>query len=119
MNSDNRHLTNPNFTTAAFVCGILAITLSCLYLSLPLGALGLVFVTLNLRHRTPIDRPTRYALCFNVSACIYGAYGLFRLYQQVQLLLSDPAYLEKLNKMYQTMYDANMQSILRNSPALK
>lgn len=119
MNSDHPHQTNPNFTTAAFVCGILAITLSCLYLSLPLGALGLIFVTLNLRRNTPIDRPTQYALCFNVSACIYGAYGLFRLYQRVQLLLSDPTYLEQLNKLYQTMYDTNMQNILQNNPALK
>lgn len=119
MDFNNNHSINPGFTTASFVCGILAITLSCLYLSLPLGALGLVFIALNHRRNVPINRMTQYALCFNVSACIYGAIGLIRLYQRMQQLLSDPAYLEKLNQMYQTMYNTNMQNILQNNPALK
>lgn len=119
MNSDYRHQTNPGFTTVSLICGILAITLSCLYLSLPLGALGLIFAILNLRRHSPIDRRTQYALCFNIAACIYGAYGLFRLYQSVQLLLSDPAYLEKINQLYRTMYNTNMQNLLQNNPALK
>lgn len=89
------------FTIASIICGILSITLGCCSLSLPLGAMGILFAVLCRRRNKPMNSNCRMGLCLGVFGCIYGAVNLV---YQVMRSLSDPFFLQQLQLIYDQFY---------------
>lgn len=91
------------FPLAALVCGLLSITLGCCNLSLPFGALGILFVVLCHRHNKPLDHNCRIALCLCVIGCIYGVLSLLYAFSSSSAQLSEDTALfsQQLNRMYE------------------
>ena len=99
-----------NFSIAALICGILSVTLGCCGLSLPLGALGILFAVLCSRKGKRMNNNCRMGLYLSVFGCIYGVVTVFR---QIAVL-QDPAYWEQLNQMYKNFYGMDLQEMMQH-----
>lgn len=86
------------FSIAAIVCGLLSITLGCCSLSLPLGAMGILFAVLCSRKNKPLNSNCRMGLYLSIFGCIYGTVTLTYL---IVKNMNDPAFLQQLNQMYE------------------
>lgn len=67
------------FSIASVICGLLSITLSCCPLSLPLGAMGILFASLCSRKNRPLYGNSRMGLYMSIFGCIYGSVNLIYL----------------------------------------
>lgn len=87
------------FTMASITCGILSVTTCCTgVLSLPLGALGILFAVLVYRKGKQLNAPCITGIIFS---CIGIAMGLFMtIYSFVML----PTFLE--NEAFRSQFDA-------------
>lgn len=90
---------------AALTCGLLSITLGCCYLSLPLGAMGILFVVLCHRHNKPLNNNCRAALCLCVVGSIYGILLLLYAFSNYTAQFTGDAILfrQQLNQMYEQL----------------
>lgn len=86
------------FSIAAIVCGLLSITLGCCSLSLPLGAMGILFAVLCSRKNKPLNSNCRMGLYLSIFGCIYGTVTLIYL---IVKNMNDPTFLQQLNQMYE------------------
>ena len=62
MNPNQINPNNRGFAVAALVCGILSVATACCYLSIPFGAMGILFYCLNRRKGRPVDTMTQIGL---------------------------------------------------------
>lgn len=93
------------FSLAALICGLLSITLGCCYLSLPVGAMGILFVLLCHRHGKPLNSNCRTGLCLSVIGCIYGIFILVYAFSHTPAQPTDSTYLfqQHMNQMYERL----------------
>lgn len=89
------------FSIASIVCGMLSITLGCCSLSLPLGAMGILFAVLCRRRNRPLNGNCRMGLYLSVFGCIYGAVNLV---YQVLRSLNDPVFMQQMQLIYDQIY---------------
>lgn len=90
------------FSIASLVCGFLSITLGCCYLSLPIGALGILFAVLCSRRNKPMNSNGRMGLYLNVFGCIYGT---FTLLYMILKSLQDPVFTQQLQYLLERYAD--------------
>lgn len=86
------------FSIAAIVCGLLSIMLSCCPLSLPLGALGILFAVLCSRKNKPLSGNCRMGLYLSIFGCIYGTAVMAYIIIEN---MNNPAFLQQINQMYE------------------
>ncbi len=89
------------FSIASIVCGILSITLGCCSLSLPLGAMGILFAVLCRRKKRPMNNNCGTGLCLSIFGCIYGSVNLV---YQVLRSLHDPIFVQQMQLIYEQIY---------------
>ncbi len=89
------------FSIASIVCGILSITLGCCSLSLPLGAMGILFAVLCRRKKRPGNSNGSTGLCLSIFGCIYGTVNLV---YQVFRSLHDPVFIQQMQLIYEQLY---------------
>lgn len=87
------------FSIASMVCGFLSVTLGCCYLSLPLGAMGILFAILCRRRNRPLNGNCRIGLMLGIFGCIYGVFSLIYLFTHVPEQLSGAANLYQMNQI--------------------
>lgn len=79
------------FSFASFLLGVLSVTLGCQGISLPLGALGILFALLVYRKGRKLNHTAKSGL---VLSCIGVFLGLFTIYIQLAM----PQFLQKLQE---------------------
>ena len=100
---NKRNQTNTNtFGIASLVCGILASLLACCTgaFGIPVAALGLIFALLASRRDRMSDSMTRAGIWLNG---ISLAVAIFTTVYVLRIMLTDPAYLEFMERVYQGM----------------
>ena len=105
---DNMPRAHQPFTIAALICGILSITLGCCGLSIPFGALSILFICLSRSKGQRLDGLASAALVFSLLGILYGIYIYYRIYVQ----LTDPAYEEQMNAIFRQLYGMDMQEFI-------
>ena len=88
------------FSIAAFVCGLLSITLSCCPLSLPPGAMGILFAALCSRKNKPLNDNCRIGLSLSIFGCVIGTASLIYLFI---LYYKNPVFLQQFYQIYGRM----------------
>ena len=102
------------FSIASLVMGILSITLGCCGVSIPFGALGILFAVLCYRRGKSLNSNARFGLCISVAGCIYGIVMLvYTFVVRIPALLQDPAYLNQMNQLYQTLFGMDFQEYMQ------
>lgn len=114
----NQHTHRPYdeaFSIASLVLGLLSVTLGCCGISIPLGALGILFAMLCYRKGKRMNSNARFGLCLSAFGLIYGiALILYSLFIQLPAQLQDPAYMNQLNQMYQTFFGMDFQEFMQS-----
>ena len=113
-NSDNPNYNSapqPNrpggFAIASLVCGIISVILCCTgVLSIPTGALGILFAVLTKRKGQNMS-----GLCIAGIwlSCVGMALGILMTVYSFFMVFSNPVLYEEVNTMFQTMYGMNME----------
>lgn len=103
------------FSIASLVLGLLSTTLGCCGISLPLGALGILFAILCYRRGKHLNSNARFGLCLSVFGCIYGiGIMIYTLFVQLPAMLQDPAYTSQLNQLYQMLFGMDFQEFIQS-----
>lgn len=93
---------NP-FSIASMICGITSIVLCCTgVLSLPLGALGILFAILTKRLGKPLPF---HSITGVTTSCIGILLGLIMLIYTLFLISTDPEYQKLFQNTYEYYYD--------------
>lgn len=102
------------FSIASLVMGILSITLGCCGVSLPFGALGILFAILCYRRGKSLNSNARFGLFLSIIGCIYGIVMIvYTFFVRIPALLQDPAYLNQMNQLYQTLFGMDFQEYMQ------
>ncbi len=86
------------FSVASVICGFLSITLGCCSLSLPLGAMSILFAVLCRRKNRPLNGNCRMGLYLGISGCLYGTITLIYFFVRN---MEDPVFQQQLNRIYE------------------
>lgn len=101
------------FTMASITCGILSITACCTgIMSLPLGALGILFAALVYRRGSQLNAPCIAGILFS---CIGIATGLFMTVYSFLMLptfLKNDAFHSQLDAMTEQMYGMDFEEFM-------
>lgn len=102
------------FTIASFVCGILSITACCTgILSLPLGALGILFAVLVYRKGKQLNSACTLGIVLSCSGIVIGlamiAYSFFML----PVFLKNEAFRSQFDGLTQQMYGMDFEEFLK------
>lgn len=91
------------FSVASMICGIISIVLCCTgILSLPLGALGILFAVLS--HRRGRSMPTM-SLTGIILSCLGILMGLLMLVISIYMVITDPEFRESFEDSYEEYYE--------------
>lgn len=102
------------FSIASLVMGILSVTLGCCGISLPFGALGILFALLCYRKGKSLNSNARFGLCLSIFGCVYGVgMILYTIFVQLPAMLQNPDSLNQLNQIYQTLFGMDFQEFLQ------
>ena len=101
------------FTMASLTCGILSVTLCCTgVLSLPLGALGILFAVLVYRKGQQLNTPCILGI---ISSCLGIGIGIFlTVYSFVMLpaLMKNEAFRNQINTMSEQLYGMDFEELM-------
>lgn len=91
------------FSVASMVCGIISIILCCTgILSIPAGALGILFAILSKRKSKPMPSMSLSGI---VLSCIGIAMGIFMLVFSLYTVLTDPELRKAFEDSYEEYYE--------------
>lgn len=103
------------FSIASLVLGLLSTTLGCCGISLPLGALGILFALLCYRRGKHMNSNARFGLCLSVFGCVYGiGMMIYTLFVQLPAMLQDPVYMNQMNQIYQMLFGMDFQEFIQS-----
>lgn len=106
---------NQGFTIASLVFGILSATLGCcFYLSIPLGALAILFAVLCRRKSKPWNDNCRAGFVLGIAGCVFGFITMFYILSQNPLQSRQ----NQFNQTEQNFFTPDLQEILQNSSGL-
>ncbi len=97
-NSYNPDKGRHSFETASLVMGILSLLLLCTgVLSIPTGALGILFATLSKKGKNPLNASALLGLIFSIIGIAAGtAVSIYAVY----MVMTDPSVIEEVRQMY-------------------
>lgn len=91
------------FSVASMICGMISIILCCTgILSLPLGAMGILFAVLS--HRRGKSMPSM-SLTGIILSCIGIVMGLIMLVFSIYMVMTDPEFRDTFKDTYEEYYD--------------
>ncbi len=103
------------FSIASLVLGLLSTTLGCCGISLPLGALGILFALLCYRKGKRMNSNARFGLYLSIFGCVYGiGMMIYTIFVQLPAMLQDPAYVNQLNQIYQMLFGMDFQEFIQS-----
>jgi hypothetical protein len=103
------------FSIASLVMGILSVTLGCCGLSLPFGALGILFALLCYRKGKRLrNSNARFGLYLSIFGCVYGIGVIIYSLVQLPTMLNDPTYASQLNQIYQSLFGMDFQEFIQS-----
>lgn len=112
-NSDNPNI-NPNipdkrpggFAIASMVCGIASLIVCCTgVLSIPTGALGILFAVLTKRKGQPLSGMCVAGIWLS---CVGMALGILMTVYSFFMVFNDPLLHEEMNSLFEMMYGMSM-----------
>lgn len=100
------------FANASMVLGLVSVTLCFCGLSVPFGALGILFAMLCKRRGQRLEGNSRIGLILSVIGIVLGV--IFLLYM-FYMLWNDPAYMNQLNQISQSAYGMDFKELLEQT----
>lgn len=93
------------FLIASMICGVLSVTACCTgVLSLPLGALGILFALLTYRRGKKMSGSAMTGLVFSVMGIITGVSMLIYSFAMLPAMLQDPVFRNQVDVMTEQLY---------------
>lgn len=93
------------FSIAAAICGLLSITTSCtIVLSLPLGALGILFAMLARRKGKKMSGTCATGLVFSSAGLLFAVVMMIYSLVMLPALMKDETFRNQINTMTERMY---------------
>lgn len=93
------------FAIASLVLGMLSVTVGCCGISLPLGALGILFALLVRRKGRPLESTARTGLTLSIIGFIMGIFLAICTLVFIPLLMQNDAYREWFNTYFRVGTD--------------
>lgn len=88
------------FSTASFVLGLLSVTVGCCGISLPLGALGILFALLVRRKGRQLQGTARTGFILSVIGFTAGIFLTVYAIISIPILMQNDAYRERFNAYF-------------------
>ena len=88
------------FTIASLVLGLLSVTVGCCGISLPLGALGILFALLVRRKGRRMGSTAKAGLILSIIGFIMGILLTVYAFVSIPLLMQNDAYRERFNAYF-------------------
>ncbi len=93
------------FLIASMVCGVLSVTACCTgILSLPLGALGILFAMLTYRRGKKMNGTAMTGIVFSTMGIITGVSILIYSFYTLPDMMNDPAFRNQVDTITEQMY---------------
>ncbi len=93
------------FLIASMVCGVLSVTACCTgILSLPLGALGILFAMLTYRRGKKMNGTAMTGIVFSTMGIITGVSILIYSFYTLPDMMNDPAFQNQVDTITEQMY---------------
>lgn len=103
------------FAIASMVCGICSAVLFCLGLSLPFGALGILFAVLTYRKGKSMDSMSITGLVTSCIGLLLGIIMMINVFVQFPSMMKDPALRKELDAVYEGIYGENFADFWENN----
>lgn len=102
------------FTMASVICGVMSIT-ACFtgVLSLPLGALGILFAMLVYRKGKRLNTPCVLGISTSCIGLVFGLLIIVYSLVMLPILLKDETFRNQLNMMTQQVYGIDFDTIMK------
>lgn len=101
------------FSIASAVCGLLSMTTSCtIILSLPLGALGILFAVLAHRKKKKMSTACVTGITLSCVGLVTAFSMIVYSFVMLPTLMKDEAFRNQLNSMSQQMYGTDFTEII-------
>ena len=88
------------FSTASLILGLLSVTIGCCGISLPLGALGILFALLVRRKGRRLEGTARTGLTLSVIGFTAGIFLTVYAFISIPVLMQNDAYRERFNAYF-------------------
>lgn len=101
------------FIIASMVCGVLSVTACCTgILSLPLGALGILFALLTYRRGKKMNGSAMTGIVFSTMGIITGVSMLIYSLYTLPEMMQDPFFRSQIDAMTEQMYGMDFSEFL-------
>lgn len=108
--NNNRNVQNSGFSIASMICGIASIILCCTgILSLPMGALGIIFAILTRRVGKGMPSMSIAGLWTSIVGMVFGIGMLVYTFSLLPSMLNDPYFRNQLDYTYEQMYGMDFE----------
>ena len=102
------------FSIASRILGLLSLTLGCCGISIPLGALGILFAMLCYRKGRSMNSNARMGLYLSVFGLVYGIVMIiYTIFVQLPAMLQNPAYVNQMNQLYQMLFGMDFEEFMQ------
>lgn len=103
------------FAIASVVCGICSVVLSCLGLSLPFGALGILFAILTCRRGKATDSMSIAGITTSCIGLFLSLIMIINVFIQFPRMMEDPALRKELDTVYEGIYGESFADFWENN----
>lgn len=102
------------FIIASMICGILSVTACCTgILSLPLGALGIIFALLTYRKGKRMNGSALTGIMLSTMGIVTGISMLIYSFVTLPRMMQDPFFRSQVDSITEQMYGMNFAEFLR------
>ncbi len=106
---------NNGFAIASMVCGICSVVLSCLGLSLPFGALGILFAILTCRKGRATDSMSIAGIVTSCIGLFMSVLMIISVFVQLPSMLQDQTFRKELDTVYEAIYGEDFAEFWENN----
>lgn len=107
------------FAIASMVCGICSAVLFCLGLSLPFGALGILFAILTYRKGKSMNSMSLAGIATSCIGLFLSLIMIINVFIQFPRMMEDPALRKELDTVYEGIYGENFADFWENNYGIK
>ena len=102
------------FIIASMICGILSVTACCTgILSLPLGALGIIFALLTYRKGKRLNGSALTGIMLSIMGIVTGISMLIYSFVSLPQMMQDPFFRSQVDSITQQMYGMDFAEFMR------
>ena len=112
FNSNQINTTSNRFAIASIVCGILSLIACCMgILSVPFGALGIIFAILSKRKGQSMSGMSTVGIWLS---CVGMALGILFTIYSFYIVFNNPAMWEEVNRIFESIYGMSIEEYYMN-----